>query len=303
MLMRLAYILLLAIGWSSYAAAQDSMALYTAVPGSKTNINREDHVVTNGILRIHKVTVPMITVYKPAAGNNKGTAIIICPGGGYSILAAVHEGSAVAKIFQEWGITAIVLKYRLPDDTTMRNKEIAPLQDAQRAIQLVRSKATEWGIDPARVGIMGFSAGGHVASTASTHFKTTVIDNPSGISLRPDFSVLIYPVISFTDTLAHMGSRNKLLGKDPAPAKVIDYSNELQVNAETPPAFLIHTGDDKTVKVGNSIRYYEALLQNKVKAELHLYQAGGHGFGMNNPATSDPWMERLKSWLQANKWL
>lgn len=301
--MRLTYVLLLTIGWISNVAAQDSMALYTSVPGSKTSVNRENHVVTNGILRIHKVTVPMITVYKPTAGNNKGTAIIICPGGSYTILASEYEGSDVAKVFREWGITAFVLKYRLPDDTTMRNKEIAPLQDAQRAIQLVRSKATEWGIDPARIGIMGFSAGGHVASTASTHFKTAVIDNPSGISLRPDFSVLIYPVISFTDSLAHMGSRTKLLGKDPAPAKVIEYSNELQVNAETPPAFLMHTADDKTVKVGNSIRYYEALIQNKVKAELHLYQAGGHGFGMNNSTTSDQWMERLKNWLQANKWL
>ncbi len=283
--------------------AQDSMPLYDKVPGSKPVTDREKSVTTNGILRISKVSVPTLTIYKARPVSGKTAAIIICPGGGYGILAASHEGSDVARVFQEWGITAFVLKYRLPDDTAMVNKETAPLQDAQRAIQIVRQKAGEWGIDPGKIGIMGFSAGGHLASTASTHFDNHLIDNPSTTSLRPDFSVLIYPVISFSDSLTHMGSRNNLLGKNPSPEKITLYSNELQVNAKTPTAFLVHAGDDKSVKPGNSIRYYEALLKNNVAAELHLYQNGGHGFGMNNITTGDKWMERLKNWLLANKYL
>jgi acetyl esterase/lipase len=150
---------------------------------------------------------------------------------------------------------------------------------------------------------MGFSAGGHLAATASTHFTKPVIDNAGNISLRPDFSILLYPVISFTDSLAHMGSRTNLIGKDPLPEKIEWYSNEMQVTAQTPPAFLVHAADDKTVNVENSIRYYEALLNNHVLSELHLYPKGGHGFGMNNKTTNDKWMERLKNWMQSNGWL
>jgi acetyl esterase/lipase len=284
--------------------AQETMLLYQgAVPGNKKGDNKEKTVVTNGISRISKVTIPTLTMYsaKSAAGGNASAAIIICPGGGYGILAASHEGADVAKMLQGWGIAAFVLKYRLPDDSSMENKEIAPLQDAQTAIQIVRQRAKEWNIDANKIGIMGFSAGGHLAATASTHFKEIKIKNPQDISLRPDFSVLIYPVISFSDSLTHMGSRNSLLGKKPSPEKIKEYSNELQVNAETPPAFLVHAGDDKSVKPGNSIDYYQALLKNNVTAELHLYQNGGHGFGMNNKTTEDKWMERLKNWLQSNK--
>ena len=158
-------------------------------------------------------------MYTPAAVNERKAAVIICPGGGYARLAASHEGSDVAKTFNEWGITAFVLKYRLPDDTIMIDKSIGPLQDAQRAIQLVRENAAKWNIDPSKIGIMGFSAGGHLAATASTHFSKAVIDNPYNISLRPDFSILGYPVISFTDSLAHMGSRNNLIGKNASAEK------------------------------------------------------------------------------------
>jgi acetyl esterase/lipase len=242
-------------------------------------------------------------MYTPAVANDKKAAVIICPGGGYARLAASHEGSDVAKVFNEWGITAFLLKYRLPDDTIMVDKSIGPLQDAQRAIQLVRETAAKWNIDPNKIGIMGFSAGGHLAATASTHFSKAVIDNPNNTSLRPDFSILGYPVISFTDSLAHMGSRNNLIGKNATPEKVNEYSNELQVTTQTPPAFLVHAGDDKTVKVENSIRYYQALLKNNVLAELHLYPKGGHGFGLNNKTTNDKWMERLKNWMQSNGWL
>jgi acetyl esterase/lipase len=283
--------------------AQVVMNLYDKIPNSKPSPDKEERVTTDNILRISRVSVPTLTMYAPAVPNEKKAAIIICPGGGYVRLAASHEGSDVAKVFNDWGITAFVLKYRLPDDTIMVDKSIGPLQDAQRAIQMVRENAAKWNIDPGKIGIMGFSAGGHLAATASTHFNKAFIPNPNNISLRPDFSILLYPVISFTDSLAHMGSRVNLIGTNAAPGKVTDYSNELQVTAQTPPAFLVHAADDKTVKVQNSIRYYEALLKYNVLPELHLYPKGGHGFGMNNKTTNDKWMERLKNWLQGNGWL
>jgi acetyl esterase/lipase len=283
--------------------AQLIIPLYDKIPNSKPTADTETRQTTDGILRIKDVSIPSITVYKPSVASSKRTAVIICPGGGYGILAASHEGSDVAQVFNSWGITAFVLKYRLPDDSIMLNKEIGPLQDAQRAIQLVRQNAEQWNIDPAKIGIMGFSAGGHLAATASTHFNKAVIDSPSTISLRPDFSLLIYPVISFTDSLTHMGSRNNLIGKNPSPDKIKEYSNELQVNAQTPPAFLVHANDDKAVKAANSIQYYEALRHHKVTAELRIYGQGGHGFGMNNKTTTDSWMERLKSWMKSNQYL
>lgn len=285
------------------SCGQDTIKLYESIPNSKPADNTEAGETTNGILRIRDVSVPTLTMYKPSTPSAKKPAVIICPGGGYSILAATHEGSDVAKVFAEWGITAFVLKYRLPDDSIMINKEIGPLQDAQRAIQLVRENANKWNIDPHKIGIMGFSAGGHLASTASTHFEKPVIENKSNLSLRPDFSILIYPVISFTDSLAHMGSRNNLIGKNASLEKITEYSNELQVTAKTPPAFLVHSYDDKTVKVENSQRYYEALQRNKIPSELRLYEKGGHGYGMNNKTTNDSWMERLKIWLKANQFL
>jgi acetyl esterase/lipase len=293
----------LSIGVPRTLLAQEIIPLYSSPPGNKKAPDQERTVTTEAISRVSKVSVPTLTMYKAPAGSAKTASVIICPGGGYSILAINHEGTDVAKVFQEWGITAFVLKYRLPDDSIMDNKEMAPLQDAQRAIQLVRQNADKWGIDADRIGIMGFSAGGHLASTVSTHFTNPVTDNPSSISIRPDFSILIYPVISFTDSLTHMGSRNRLLGKVPAAEKIIHYSNELQVSSQTPPAFMVHAGDDKSVKPSNSIAYYQALLKNGVSAELHLYQNGGHGFGMNNKTTTDRWMDRLRNWLQSNKLL
>lgn len=283
--------------------AQEIVPLYEKIPNSIPSGDKEKAVVTDGKLRISKVSVPSMTMYVPASRSEKRTAVIICPGGGYGILAASHEGSDVAGIFNEWGIVAFVLKYRLPDDSVMVDKTIGPLQDAQRALQIVRKNATKWNIDPGKIGIMGFSAGGHLAATASTHFGNAVIDNPENISLRPDFSVLIYPVISFTDSLTHMGSRNNLIGRNPSPEMIVQYSNELKVTSQTPPAFLVHASDDKGVKAGNSVKYYEALLRNNVAAELHLYQKGGHGFGLNNKTTADQWMERLKNWLAGNGYL
>jgi acetyl esterase/lipase len=285
--------------------SQDSIPLYpSGVPNSRPAAITEKHVRDqNGMVRINSVTIPAITIYKPAKEKNKGVAVIICPGGGYSILAATHEGRDVAKKFNEWGITAFVLKYRLPNDAIMVKKSIGPLQDAQRAIQLVKERAAEWNIDTSRIGIMGFSAGGHLASTAATHFNHVVIDNPRNFSVRPAFAILGYPVISFADSITHRGSRNNLIGSTASEEEVRLYSNELQVTPQTPPSFLIHAGDDNAVPVQNSLFFYNALAKNKVPAELHVYPKGGHGFGMINKTTPDQWMDRLFNWMKANGWV
>ncbi|HLK30461.1 MAG TPA: alpha/beta hydrolase [Puia sp.] len=280
--------------------SQTIIPLYKdSIPNSKPSPNEESSTYEgeNKILIVHNVSRPSLTVFLPPKEKANGTAVIICPGGGYSILAASHEGYDVAKKFNEWGVTAFVLKYRIPDDKTMVNKEIGPLQDAQRAIQMVRERAKEWNINPNKIGIMGFSAGGHLASTAGTHFNHIVIENKNNTSLRPDFMILIYPVISFSDSIGHIGSRDNLIGKNPSAKKINEYSNEMQVTANTPPAFLVHAGDDNAVKVQNSIHFYEAEQRNKIPAEMHIYPKGGHGFGMHNPTTKDDWMERLKNWL------
>jgi acetyl esterase/lipase len=278
------------------------MELYKGkVPNSTNASNKENTVVGDDkVMRVAKVSVPSITMYKPAQQN--GMSVIICPGGGYSIIAWNKEGTKVAEEFNKWGITAFVLRYRLPDDTTMIDKSIAPLQDAQQAVRLVRSNAAEWGIDKNKIGIMGFSAGGHLAATAATHFTYKADPkNTDTTSARPDFAILIYPVISFDTSFAHIGSRNKLIGRNPAAGKVAFFSNELQVTATTPPTFLVHAGDDKAVPVENSIRFYQACIKNKVPVEMHLYPKGGHGFGLNNTTTMDNWMERLKNWLSSIK--
>lgn len=289
------------------AKAQPELPLYgnQTIPNSKTVPDRESVDSSGNPLRysISLVSHPTLTVYLPPAGKANGTAVVICPGGGYLHLAWTHEGTDVARMLNEMGITAFLLKYRLPNDETMVDKTVGPLQDAQRAIQLVRQRAGDWGVNPAKLGIMGFSAGGHLASTAGTHFYTSYIDNPGHISLRPDFMVLLYPVISFSDSIGHRGSRDNLIGLHPDPSVVREYSNELQVTAQTPPTFLVHAGDDKTVAVANSIEFYQSCLLNGVPAEMHIYPKGGHGFGMNNPTTPDRWTERLRNWLDAGGWL
>ena len=285
------------------ASAQNVMPLYAdSIPNSRSTPD-EETTSNNGVLIISKVSRPTLTAYLPSKAQSSGAAVIICPGGGYGVLAAAHEGSDVAKELMKQGIAVFVLKYRIPDDATMRNKEIGPLQDAQQAIKTVRERASEWNINPKRIGIMGFSAGGHLASTAGTHYTTAVIENKNGTSLRPDFMILVYPVISFQDSLAHVGSRDNLLGKNPSDEKKNLYSNELQIAADTPPAFLVHASDDDAVKVENSIAFYEACLHHHVPVEMHLYQNSGHGFGMHLHKNKDLWMERCMNWMTANGWL
>ncbi|OON67432.1 alpha/beta hydrolase [Hymenobacter sp. CRA2] len=285
--------------------AQSVEPLYSGtIPDSKPSDVKETSVtLANGGVRISNVVQPNLTVFRAPADKANGTAVIVCPGGGYARLSIDHEGYDVAKRLNEMGITAFVLKYRLPNDQSQPDKTIAPLLDAQQAIRLVRQRAANYGINPARVGILGFSAGGHLASTAGTHFARPAGDARDNTSVRPDFQVLLYPVISFSDSLMHAGSRTNLLGATPTPEQIRLYSNELQVTAQTPPTFLVHAADDKTVKVQNSLRFYEACLHHGVPVEMHLYPKGGHGFGLNNKTTKDDWMGRLQNWLDANGWL
>lgn len=286
------------------AMAQTEIPLYQHVPNSKATPNRESSATDKaGIVRISKVSQPSLTVYLPPKEKATGTGIIVVPGGGYSILAIKHEGHDVARALNEMGIAAFVLKYRLPDDSTMVDPSIGPVQDAQRAIQLVREKAKEYGVKTGHLGILGFSAGGHLASTAGTHFDTHYIEVGKKTNLRPDFQVLIYPVISLTDSLMHKGSRTKLLGEHPSQEKIRAFSNDQRVTDKTPPAFLVHAKNDKGVLIQNSRQFYAACLQHKVPAELYEFEEGGHGFGMINPTSDVKWMELLQQWLKKNKFL
>ncbi|MGZ3755132.1 MAG: alpha/beta hydrolase [Mucilaginibacter sp.] len=280
--------------------AQEAMPinLYpNGVPNSKPT--PADYIENDGNGHVDKVSIPTLSPFFPEKGKANGTAVVICPGGGYRNLSIDKEGYAIAKEFNKIGVTAFVLKYRLPSDAIMVDKTIGPLQDAQTAIQMLRNRAAEWGINPNKVGIMGFSAGGHLASTAGTHFMKSVIDNPGNVNLRPDFMMLLYPVISFGE-MAHKGSKDNLIGQSPAAEMVDLYSNEKQVTANTPITFIVQAQDDKTVPVQNSLMFYDALVKNKIKAEMHIYTAGGHGFGLNNATSKQHWFDWCRDWMIAN---
>jgi acetyl esterase/lipase len=291
------------VGFFFETQAQMVIPLYQGkIPNSKDASNEEESEQENGITIIRQISVPVITVFPAPPEIASGTAVIIFPGGGYWVNAHSHEGTDVARKFNEMGVTAFVVKYRIPDDRTMENREIGPLQDAQQAMLMVRKKAMEWNINPQRIGVMGFSAGGHLASTLGTHYKTSLIDNNS-VSLRPDFMLLIYPVISFVDSVGHMGSREQLIGKNPSTQKITLYSNDQQVDASTPPTFLVHAKNDDVVKIENSTLFHQALLRHRVSSELYVYESGGHGFGMINPTSSVKWMDHARKWMAANGWL
>ena len=219
--------------------------------------------------------------------------MVICPGG-YSVIVYQGEGISTAKEFAKNGVAAFVLKYRLPNDSFAINKSIAPLQDAQQAIKIVRENAVKWGIDINKVGIIGFSAGGHLASTEATHFKKSLIENNNNTNLRPDFQILVYPVITMRDNLTHADSRTKLLGRNPSKEIINEFSNELQVDTTAPPAYITHAADDNVVDVDNSIGYFEALRNHKIPVEMHIYPKGGHGFIFRQPR----WMEPLLLWMK-----
>lgn len=284
-------------------AQTDTIILYpNGVPGLKGAQITEDSQKSGGITRVKDITQPAVYVYQPK-NKTSDASVIICPGGGYGILAIDHEGYEIAQWFNDRGVTAFVLKNRLPQDELFENAEIRPLQDAQQAIRIIRKNAAEYGISPDKIGIMGFSAGGHLASTASTHFKTQVgeITDPS-ISVRPDFSLLIYPVITFGSVNTHSGTRDNLVGANAPADKIYLYSNEKHVTSETPPTFLVSTTDDG-VSPENSISYYQACRNNKVPVEMHIYEKGGHGYALkkNGLGPVETWMFRMEDWMRERK--
>ncbi|MEX0977568.1 MAG: alpha/beta hydrolase [Pirellulales bacterium] len=274
------------VGWSLPAAAESKTELLwpKGAPGAKGESDNDK---------------PTLTISLPPADKATGAAVVVCPGGGYGHLAITYEGFDVGKWLNDHGIAAFVLTYR---HRGTGYGHPAPLDDAQRAIRTVRARAAEFGVDPKRIGILGFSAGGHLASTAGTHFdagKSDAADKIERASCRPDFLILCYPVISLTAPVSHQGSKKNLLGENPDPKQVEKFSSELQVTSETPPTFLWHTDADTGVPPENSVLFYLALRKAKVPAELHIYEKGQHGLGLAQqvPAVSS-WPERAIDWMR-----
>lgn len=287
-----------------YTHAQNQVIpLWNTIPDEikASNYKEKEESKDGKVQSTSLVSVPTLTAFFPAVTKPNQTAVVILPGGGYSHLAIDKEGTKIAEWFNTLGIPAFVLKYRLPSDLIMKNKNVGPLQDAQEAIRYVRQNAAKWNINPNKIGIMGFSAGGHLASTLSTHYDDKVYESAFKVSARPDFSVLIYPVISMENEITHKGSQINLLGESPSQELIDSFSNEKKVNAKTPPAFLIHATDDTVVIPENSINYYLALKKNGVSAEMHIYEKGGHGFGLGTNDTSKFWPKQLEDWLKANQ--
>ena len=292
-------LLLLLVLFFNQLFAQQTIPLYSGkIPNSLPTVNEEYTPDQNVYF---KVTQPSLDIYLPKQELANGTAIIIYPGGSYSGVWMKKQGTDVAKKLNESGITAFVLKYRIPDDKTMKDKSIGPLQDAQQAIKMVREHAKEWNIDAGKIGIMGFSAGGHLAATAGTHFNRSFIDNPRNTSLRPDFMILVYPVISFIDSITHKDSKANLIGKHPQDSLVHYYSNEFQVNTQTPPSFIIHGENDNIVSVKNSINFYQSLVRFSIPSGMHIFPKGEHGFFLE-PAHSN-WFRYTLDWMQDNGWM
>ena len=282
--------------------AQDiQMPLWTSEIPNQLKSGQKEQQELRDILWVANVQTPNISVFLPSQRHATGQAIVICPGGGYSGLAYNWEGTDIARWLNSKGIAGIVLKYRLPSAESQPTPRLAPLQDAKQAIRLVRQHAEAWNIDPNQVGVMGFSAGGHLASTLGTHYndaESNVANEQAATSARPDFMILVYPVISMMDDITHKGSRNNLIGDNPSTELIQAYSNELRVNKETPPTFLIHSVDDQAVPVANSLRFYQALIQNNVPVEMHLYPHGGHGYSLAlDDGHLSQWPELLSQWL------
>jgi acetyl esterase/lipase len=285
----------------SLNAQEYRIPLYTGVIPNSKNTGGIEKTEFSDITLVSNVQIPDIAVYLPSKRFATGQAVVICPGGGYWVLAYDLEGTDIARYLNSIGVAAIVLKYRLPTYGNCIEPHKAPLMDARRAMRLVRQNAAKWNINPSEIGIMGFSAGGHLASTLGTHFdygNKTAEDSVEKVSCRPDYMILMYPVISFIDSCTHVGSREALIGKDPDPSLAKYFSNELQVKADTPPAFLVHADNDKGVPVENSLLMYKALRARNISAELHILSEGDHGFGLGiGNAHTGSWPHNLELWL------
>ncbi len=264
------------------------------IPGAKPGLGPEQH--EEG--RIANVSEPTLTVFGPAVDKPNGTAVIICPGGGYVRLSTEREGVQYANWLSTLGVTTFVLKYRME-----QFGHPAPLQDVLRAVRIVRSRAAEFKIDPARIGVMGSSAGGHLTASAGTLFNHAAGKTGAAldaVSARPDFLILMYPVITMSDPAAHAGSRRALLGPNPSPELLALMSLEKQVTASTPPTLLIHTQEDKAVPIENSILFFQALTKAGVPAEMYLFEHGSHGMGMKaGLGTASEWPRRAEEWLRS----
>lgn len=266
--------------------AQNEIKLYTNGPKESNGISTPEKYRDKDFLM--DISIPRMYSYLASKEKSTGTAVLICPGGGYGGVSIVKEGEEIAKWFNNLGVSAFVLYYRMPNGHTT-----VPLTDAQKALRIIQDSAKVWNIDKNKIGIMGFSAGGHLASTVGTHFKSKV--------QRPAFMILAYPVVTMNKALTHGGSRKNLLGENPSDKLVKLYSNELQVTKQTPPTFIVHAIDDKTVPIANSEQLLEVLHAKKVQAELHKFDVGGHGFGMRKRGIPvDNWPDLLQSWLQKN---
>jgi acetyl esterase/lipase len=295
------FLLAILIFCSMQLSAQQTIKLWPGEIPLSTGVIGEEEITDRGHVR--NIQEPTITVYLPDPEKASGAAVVICPGGGYALLAINHEGHDVAKWFNEFGVAGIVVKNRLPTSDNVTDKSEVAMTDAMRAIRMVRHNAPDWGINPGKIGIMGFSAGGHLASTVGTHFDNGFPDSADTIqkiSSRPDFMILMYPVINMYEEFMHSGSMRNLLGENPGKDQMLRFSNDMMVTAETPPTILIHSTDDKGVPVANSIRFYEALIKNGVSAELHIYNSGAHGYGLgrNDGTSHNLWPEACKAWLQ-----
>lgn len=276
----------------------ETIPLYegAAIPNAKPTPDQES---AGPFGSITDVTRPTIEAFLPAKSKATGASVVIFPGGGYVGLSIGLEGAPIAEFLQDHGVAAFVVKYRLPSDATMEDKSIGPLQDAQQAIRLVREHAKEWHLDPAQVGVIGFSAGGHLASTLATHYSKALISNPDQLSLRPDFVILVYPVISMDARIAHMGSRIALLGQNPSDDQIKLFSNELQVTKDTPPTLILQAADDDLVDVDNSIAYFEALHHNDVPVDMTIFNKGEHGFFL---IPRDEWQSIIARWMEKHGW-
>lgn len=282
------------------AMAQKTVPLYSKIPNLKPSCDKKEYAPVQG--EVGDVIEPTLTEFIPSNINPAKTAILILPGGGYTHLAMEKEGFAIARRFNELGVAAFVLKYRMPLASCFENSSFVPLQDAQQALLMIRQQANKLGIDPENIGVIGFSAGGHLASTLLTHADTSLVDNKN-ISLLPSWGVLGYPVVDMDMQYTHRGSRENLLGKNPTVQQCDYFSAQKRVNSSTPPCFLFHAQDDGVVNVMNSLQYYEAMTRNKVKGELFISEKGGHGFGLYNKTTKEDWFEILADWLRQNRWI
>lgn len=291
------YLLVLILICCGHLRAQQIIPLYPAGVPDPSGINEKPGAYTGS-------EAPTLEVYLPEKGRESRTAVLIFPGGSYMDLSYQQEGSDIGKLFAKRGVAAFVVKYRLPVGYWIPKPKVpvsgkrylVSLQDAQQAIKQVRINSATLNIDSDKIGVIGFSAGGHLASSLGTHFKQSYIPNKENTSLRPDFMILVYPVISMKEELAEAGSKYYLLGERPSPEKVKFFSNEVQVTKETPPTYLTHAGDDKLVRVDNSIVFYRSLMRNKVPAEMHLFPKGGHSFVLFLPPAE--WMDPMLLWMK-----